>query len=416
MVGLGAGFLTFVLSLVSAAAAATLLWWGLVELGFANSARHTNDQYYFLGMLALTVSCTAVIYLALDDRIGVKHLYAGALLGWLTLAVAAGLLLPGASYLFVWPLLAGLSAFACWVFGRKFRIGSAWWFVAACLSAIPGTLLLAALTYNLYAGLGMTIPALLVAPVVLLLGLLVPYLPYISVPYRWALPAASMMACMVFLFVGCLTPRQSAEDPQTNVVNYSVDVNRGEAVWVGDSDARPDEWTSQFFSATAAETKALPNHFPYADAKFLVSKASNAGLVAEEIEVLEDRLSGDVRTLHLRVTSPRAARLVYLYLEPESRVLFATLGGKRFDYTDPAQSSSPKRWEMSYTAIPEEGFDIFLETNQLGSIKGSLVSYSDGLPRLPDQTIKERPANLMPAPDSDRTRLIKTFELHALGK
>ncbi|HYG08847.1 MAG TPA: cyclic peptide export ABC transporter, partial [Pyrinomonadaceae bacterium] len=316
IVGIIAGFLAFVLSLAAAAAAATLLLWGLRSLGHVTTTRHTHDQYYFLGIIALTLCITATLYLSFNKRISMKHLHAGALFGWLILAVTASISLPGASYLLIWPLLFSLVAFACGVFGQRLRAGTVWWFGLTCLCVVPGILLFSAVTYNLYTGLGFAIPALLAAPVVLLLGLLVPYLSYIALPYRLTVPVLSLAACLVFLFLGYRIPLRSSEDPQSNAVLYSVDMDRGEAVWITDSATRLDEWTSQFFPANA-ESRSLPNHFPHVNAKFLVSNARNTVAAADEIRVLEDQFSNGVRVLRLRLFSPRGARIIYLYLEPE---------------------------------------------------------------------------------------------------
>lgn len=414
IIGIIAGFLAFVLSLSAAAAAATLLLWGLKSLGYVTSARHTHDQYYFLGIVALTLCSTATLYLFCHKRISMKHLHAGALFGWLLLAVATSISLPGVSYLLIWPLLFSLAAFACGVFSERLRAGTVGWFGLTCLCVAPGILLLSAVTYNLYKGVGLEIPALLAGLVFLLLSLLVPYLSYIALPYRRTLPVLSLAACLVFLFLGWRTPLRSSEDPQSDAVIYSVDTDRGEAVWITDSTTPLDEWTSQFFPANA-ESRSLPNHFPHVDAKFLVSNARNAVLAGDEVTVLEDKLLNDVRVLRLRLISPRGARIVYLYLEPNVEVLSATVGGQRIDYRNSPTptTSSPKRWELNYTAIPPEGVEVTLEVKPGEVVKGSLVSYSDGLPQLSELPFKDRPATLIPAPDSDRTRTIRTFELNA---
>jgi len=170
--GVATGFLSLLLSLLAVAAITAIGSWlastleggaGVITLGDT-----TRSNLYVLGLVVLAVAATAGVY-ACFRWVRAEDLVAGALAGWLLLLVLTSVFLPGGSYLFAWPLLMALAAFALWMRRRSGRIAV----LLAC--AIPGVLLFVPLVYLLISALTFKMTPILLLPVALLLGLILPH-------------------------------------------------------------------------------------------------------------------------------------------------------------------------------------------------------------------------------------------------
>lgn len=96
------------LAIVAATVAASAIWWLLVIV------RHRpgvlESYAYLFGLIALAVGLYLVILKSFEFAVRRIDVLAGAVSAWAILALAAGLWLPGASYLFTWPALIGVLA------------------------------------------------------------------------------------------------------------------------------------------------------------------------------------------------------------------------------------------------------------------------------------------------------------------
>src|ERR1017187_4351033 len=105
-----AAFFGFLLAIVIASAAVAVMW-SLAKgqaAGFWQA--FAGDPYhpgvYRLASVALAVAVTAALFALFQRRARVLNLWAGALLCWLLLALATSVYIPGATYLFLWPLVS----------------------------------------------------------------------------------------------------------------------------------------------------------------------------------------------------------------------------------------------------------------------------------------------------------------------
>jgi putative ATP-binding cassette transporter len=406
--GTAAGLLLYLLSLASALTVVTLLA-RVINLFHGDYTARSNAGLLAAGLLCMAFFISTGLYLLFCKWTRWNNLVAGALGGWMLLAVLSSLLLPGASYLFVWPLLFSTLALLVSFFkghGHGLLLaGTAILF--AC--SIPGIVLMVSTIYNLFQGLALGVPAALVLPELLLLGLLLPYLKRVAPTYRWLLPTAAMLASIVFLFFGNIVPVHNQDNPKPDSIVYDLDADTGQATWVS-NDRQPDEWTSQFF--TNAKGNGAEQGQNAKAASGLLSSPAPALNLADEIKVLDDETTGQERRIHLHIVSPRRARVINLYVEQSAQVLSAVVNGKRLDHTaSSANDTSAKGWSLSYNGVPPEGIDLVLETRPADHLKLRLGSYSDGLPEVPDLPLKSRPAQLMPALDSDMTHVSKSYDL-----
>jgi len=176
--GVGAGLLSLLLSLLAVAAITAIGSWlaytleggaGVIALG---DTPRTN--LYVLGLVVLAVAATAAVYAGFG-WVRAEELVAGALAGWLLLLVFTSVFLPGSSYLFTWPLLIALAAFAIWTGPWKMWRRSAGSVAVVLAFAIPTVILFVPLVYLLISALTLKMTSILLLPVALLLGLILPH-------------------------------------------------------------------------------------------------------------------------------------------------------------------------------------------------------------------------------------------------
>jgi hypothetical protein len=120
---------------------------------------------------AIAIGIAGAIFAWSSRRCSWDGLGLGALGWWLAATVATSLWLPGASYAFVWPLLAILAGEAmAFVVPR----GSVIALLASWLGAIPLLITHLMILPGLFHGLNLRMAALLVIPVLLFAGALIP--------------------------------------------------------------------------------------------------------------------------------------------------------------------------------------------------------------------------------------------------
>lgn len=411
--GMALGFLVFLVSLVCSVALVSVIWI-LMTILHQDYSPLSNASIYMTSFVALAIALTSALYIAASRWVSFNNLSVGALAWWLILMVAASIFLPGASYLLQWPLLFLLLAMAAMFALSKEGETSTLRLVLLSLCALPGIILMTGTLYNIFQGvmLGMLTPLMIL--ILLLLGLLTPYLKFLVAPYKWSLPATALTLGMVFLLIGYIKPAYNSGNPKSDSIVYLLDGDSKEALWASSS-RNQDQWTSQFFTK-AAEKKPLSNYFPNNERPFLVDKAPAVELATDGFEVLDDKTSDGVRTLHLKVKPAHDSRVVNLYLDPQAKVLTAVINGKRMEYDKrPAEMGGKiqKSWELSCTAIPADGVDVVLETSQSGPIKVKMLSQSDGLPQIASLVLKPRPDDLIPTTGSDLTLVSKSYVINS---
>jgi hypothetical protein len=405
--------LALAVSGIAAAGLTTLICRMIYKLDSSSTTSLEGGSYhsniYLLSFIALTIGLTAAVYVLFSRRVSVENLAAGALLWWMIVMIVTCVYLPGATYIFTWPLLFMLAPF--WLILKQHRSQhSLDLLIILLISALPAVALITPLLYQIFTGFGLNGIWGVAVLLVLLLGLLVPHLALVARPNKWVLPGASVLVAVVLLLIGIVRPDFDAARPKPNSLFYGLDANAGTAIW-GSFDDEPDEWTARFLSAHP-ENRPLPVFFSSTSTPYLQTSAAVAPLEAPQLELLDDKSNDGVRTLHLRLTSVRRANVLTVFLDSKVKVLRATVNGKLIDSDNtPALQSFTNRWVLRYYGPPAEGIDVNVEVKTSEPLKIRLLDQSYGLPQLPGAPATDRPAYMIPASMSSNhsTLVSKSF-------
>lgn len=412
--GFALGVLASLLSIVAAVGVVALAWRFLRASLLARGRLLPGDNaydagLYALGFVALATAVTAALHIWFRRKVNVSELTLGAAFWWAVAMVLAAVLLPGGSYLLMWPLLFSLVGFivaARYSEAAPVRLG-----VVLFLSAAPAVILFAPAIQSFFAALALSQPALIMIPVALLLGLLAPHFARMTSGAKWLLPGGAAALGLSLILFSLVTGGFDSERPRPNSVFYALNADSGKAIW-GSTDAQTDSWTAQFFPA-GGERGGITEYMPARFNGFMRSAAPAASLPGPELVVLEDKTDGDTRSVRLGITSTRRAPSLTFYVDEETEVLDASVNGKELRSGSRAQGVTNERWSFIYSAVPAEGIILDLRVRAERPLKMIVTDRSNGLPQSPGILFRPRPADMMPMPSnySDATFVSKTFSL-----
>jgi hypothetical protein len=394
--GIAKGALLFFVSLVAAAAAVSSAWWLILRIHPGYSLITQGESYhhglYVMGFAAVTLATTAAILGSLGRRISAPNLLVGALLWWAVLMIAATKWLIGGSYLGTWPLFFALLGLGYGFVRRDDRVRPAANLAIAALCAIPGILLVVPFVHLTFIAMPFALAPGLVLLLVLLSALLIPLLCNSTAGSRWAFPGFVAAIAVLFFVLAGIGSGFDKDRRQSNHVVYTFDATKQRALWVS-SDARPDEWTQQFFGKNP-ERGPLADPFPLGRRIYLQAPAPIPPVRPPEAQVLEDVTANDIRHLRLRLASPRGAERISVQISAE--ILSATVDGKPL--ASGAMGELQRNWSLLYLALPKDGIDLVVETKSAVPLAVRVVDESYGLPLLDSPTLTGRPPHMMPAP------------------
>jgi len=399
--GITHGFVSLFVSMAVAALVGWLLWKGLWLIREGPSAGATQSRLLFAGFAALAIVMTLVTIVLTPKRVQIESLATGALLWWFVLMLVTSLLLPGASFVFQWPLLFGLIA-AGWLVLAPEKLNNHRWLTPMIISlcALPVLILMAPIVYQVFLGMTLNWLPMIMAIVVLLFGLLLPQLKLIGSPFKWALPGVVTVAALVLLVVGVMTNAGGVEKP-SDTVYYGLNTDTGKAIWASDL-ANHDQRATQFF--TGSQEKGSIEDFAYAkkSKEYTLNAAPVAQLAAPSMSVLDDKSQDGVRKLRLRLTSPRQAGMLAFYLDSNAEIVNASVNG--VPTGDDSGARSP--WGVQINGFPQQGVELQLELKTTDPVKFRLVDQSYGLPPV-NAAAQSEPLLAKP----DLTFLVKSFSL-----
>jgi len=340
----------------------------------------------------VTIGLNLAAYFAARKRWN-DDVYAGAVLVWVVLSIAASFASPGVSYLFTWPALLAVIALrtrhiaahsATAAFTLTLLAGFAYTVTAVMLGVFgPGAIALAALT---------ALITWLVAPV-------------LERAVRTTREAALIAgAGLVLAVVGFATVRPSADHPVRTGLVYAENADTAGA-WLGVGNIR-DDWTR---SALPSATRGPAWTRMVAGGAGMIGRSvPRADLGRPTVTVLGDTTAAGSRVLVLRLTAPSGTTGLVIRAR-NAKVLRASIDGRLIDTTRFRQSSA--EWRTEFWNVPERGTVVSLTLPAGSALTLDLTAWRPGLPAA--VSVPPRPAQFVASQSGDisvvyaRTVLVK---------
>jgi hypothetical protein len=366
-----------------------------------------QNNLYVLGLFALLGAALTLLYSLFRRRIAPAAIFLGGALLLFVSALASSRWLAGGSYLFIWPLLAGLLATLIAAFRPdRLSLVSA---LVLCVLSLPALLLFVPLLKGFYTALGFTTigAPLLSVTFGLLFLLLYPFLDPVLEGAGKVLSIATFVVALILCGAAAATTRYSSAHPKPSLLAYALDADTGKAKWTS-SVSRIDSWTAQYLGASPSRGK-LPDFVPdWYPIDFFQNDAPAVTLPPPQAELLENSTDGFSRVLHLHITTPRHARTLHVGL-PQLEVLSASVNGHDLGNPSEARWRQPGHWGFDYSNPPAGGIDVQLRVQTSGPVTIVLVDRSSGLPTIPGANFPPRPPDSMPIHTGDQTMVRRSF-------
>ncbi|MET8123467.1 M28 family peptidase [Micromonospora sp. NPDC005291] len=416
---LAAGFGLALVPIVVAPVAAQLLWLAITTIrpGYAELLDPYRPIWFRLAVLALAAAILFTWYALTRRRIGPAALAVGGLAWLALLGVLLAVAVPGGAYLTTLPALAG--ALGGLVALRTRQTGP-WPVVAVTAAAAVGVIILLPTVVLLFPALGMGMGG-VAALVAVLLGLTA--LPVVDLLHPQAggqrgllalrarrlgvLPAAAAaVAAVVLAGVGLAVDRFDAAHPAPTHLMYAMDAGTGQARWLS-HEGDPQPWTDGYVDGVTDVGDDFPG---LGDGELRAGPAQSANLPAPKLEVLADASSGGERTLRLRLTPQRAARLATLHVDTSTAtVLRAEVAGRSVP-VEPREG----KWGFGlvFHAPPTEGIEVTLTLRpSAGQVSLRAMDASDGLDALPGFRPRPPAVGVVGSHSSEMLAVARTYPI-----
>ena len=402
--GVWIGVRAVFLSAAGSVGVTLLLVWLLtsqaLEDPFAKAVLTYGSEAIMVGLLCITLSLHLLVLSRLRARSTVEAMWAGALLVLAVLNLLVTLLVPGASYVLTWPLLA--AAPALFLLLRRLSAGhrlGAGRVAILLLAASPALILWVPLVWFFYQAMTIKMAAAVVLPVTLLLGLL---LPHCVQMLSWMRRAAWILPGLVgFGFIAAAVVRTEidAAHPHTNSIFYALDLDRGQAVF-GTYDRAVDPWTGQFLTGEVRRAP-LGEYLLHRDIRALLhADAPVADLEGVRVEFEGGAVEGESRSLRLRCFAPEGARGITLQFSAKKPMRLFRVNEFELVWVS-------TNLFLQYRAVPATGVEIEILTEPEQPITVQTLADLDGIPPLEGFTFRDRDEEMAPRPNRPDTSYVK---------
>ena len=410
--GIAFSVLSLLLNAISVGILIMLMWLAIRSRNPNPFGGNYNSDFFVIGFLSLTIALTGALLGWFRKKTRIENLMVGALLWWCVLMVLVCLKAPGGSYLITWPLLLMILALGAVFISREEMTSMK----TAAILVLPGlsiVILIAPLLRLLIAGFGMEVVWMLMILVVFLLAMYYAHLNLLLTPRLWPFTLISGLFGLCFVCAGILSTEISKKHPKWDHILYALNIDKKRAIW-GSADENPDEWTSQFFSS-GAEKADMGEHFPWAGGGGTILKgdAPVLPLAPPAVAVLDDRTADGLRSLRLRLTSPRRAPAMSIYWKRELELAVTAVNGSRVVKENLNTTGAYSEYRrFSYFGM-SEGVELNLEIKSSAPLELYVEDWSYGLPEIPGRIYKDRPDHIVPSPFhySDGTVVMRSARL-----
>jgi hypothetical protein len=366
-----------------------------------------QNALYVFGLYALLAAVLILLYSLFRKRITPAAFFLGGALLIFVLILVITKWLPGGSYLFVWPLLAGLLATMTSAFRpSSLSVPAA---LLLCVLSVPAVVFFVPLLQGFNTALGFTSigTQLLSVTFGVFFFFLFPYLDPVLASAGKLLAILAFAAALALCIFAANTTRYSSTHPKPSLLSYALDADTGKALWTSSTN-RVDSWTAQYLGDSPSRGK-LPDFVPdWYPIDFLQHEAPSIALAPPLAELFEDSSDGATRMLHLHITTPRHARTLHVGVA-QAEILSASVNGHDLGKPSDARWHQAGHWGFDYANPPAEGIDVQLHLQAAGPVTIVLVDRSSGLPTIPGANFPPRPADSMPIHSGDQTMVRRSF-------
>ncbi|HWH53529.1 MAG TPA: M28 family peptidase [Gemmatimonadaceae bacterium] len=352
------------------------------------------------GWSALAIVCfvlavnAAMFALARRQRDDLRALHAGALVLWLIIAITTTIIAPGASYLFVWPLLFAAVA------ARSSSAVPHWISAIVALTLLAGFAYAAAVVTLGVATLGAASLAIFTS---LIAWLLLPLLAGVAGSARWAGAPWLFAAGLVCTIVTIAIVHPSADNPLSTNLVYAEHADSGQA-WLA-VNGRASDWSRGIIPQPSVGP-SWTSHLSASGAPLRGRAVSRVPLDAPAVTRLRDTTIDAHRRLVLRVMAPRGATTLVMR-GSGAAVLSASIDGRVVDTT--RYRYRGKGWVMDYSAPPDSGVLVALSLPPGQPFAFDVTARRPGLPSIPSLPIPPRPPSIVPANAGDVSMVYRRF-------
>lgn len=336
---------------------------------------------------------------------------AGVLIVFAALSTYVSFAVPGASFLFAWPLAAALLTELLADRGTALRESSRWLSTGIAVAVLLPFIAFAAPVMLGVVGAGGIAMGVFVA---LLTLVLLPQVEVVAGSRRVALASLSGVAAIAAFGYAALTVRATDDRPQPSMLAYLLDADTATTgAWLATvpSLAGPGSWAAQALGremrVVVPGDTVVKNGVPM----WLSGLAGGGGRLAlrdvprvphggPSAELVADSTAGGQRHLTIRVrTAPGALNTTVG--ASRTAVRSAAVDGRMIDTTRFRYHQDS--WRFTFAAPPDSGFVLALTLPAGASAAFELLSRYSGLPAMAGVVIPARPSNVVPVQTGDVT-------------
>lgn len=331
-----------------------------------------NIHAYELGLLLIYLPATGAVYTVFQQVARKTDLFFGGLFFWVIFTAVSTLLLPGASYMFLWPLATGLLIMGVdlWLVKK----GGVAQYVLHLLPVVVGLLLVGTVIYLVQLMFGIDILAAGGFLTVLVLMLAFPYLDFRLLPRAAAWAFVPALAGVLIIATTFIMTRAQPNQPALNFTFYSMNADTGKAGWVAQSHLLDSTLLPLF--GIYPHQGHLNEYFPTSDeGQVWIQDAPALDAAAPEMQVIEDSTQGGQRTLRIMIRSPRGADGIMAEVTAQEAILTASLYGEQYNREAPRS-----RVFFKVIGSTRDGVEIALTLLAGSPVAIKLGDVSSGLP------------------------------------
>jgi len=361
---------------------------------------------YLAAVALLAFAIASASYATARRWIGPVGAHVGALAAWALLAVLVAYLEPGASWLFVWPLVAAAAVALAPATRPRLSLSLGWIATAFVIFVIVPTIYtMVGMALGLDA-VGATILAVFTA-----LGawLLTPRLEILRGSRPALAPAIAAGVAALLFNNAALTVRTLADDPVGVSLAYAVDSDSSQAWFTGFGNApSARSWLRQALDDSSAGRpgQAMPLWLTRGFDARVTRPATFTSLAPPSATVVRDSLGTDARHVTLRVL-PAPGTLV-LSMAVDGAVLSASVNGMA---VDTSRYRRPRRWPLQFIAPPDSGFVLSLRMRPGVQSTLGLMATIDTVPSRQRFQIPRRPDGILPYQNGDVSLVYRRVHL-----